>query len=350
MTSQSEPGGSDAIGACRADGSSPSHFASVFPSRTFGSSCSARPAITPSGVDTSCATPIARVPNAAARVAEARRSFGSSRKAARASSLSSLNSFLWVRRATTPKASSNPVVVRTLRMERACVQRSRSRSRRAVAATAMVHPASGPRLTVAKPTNAARVGRPNAPASVLERDTTLSPRRAASTTWPDKTDFPSLCSKREPSGDSRNTLKEPCRSTAASSRGTRSTTASESQSVLTPRAEAIPCARFTCSSARSSSAAREARAASHQAKLLTIPIAIPTDHRRRNVRRRARRAGTALILGGGRSMGDSESLATILTTRSKVGTRSRAAETGCYPDRALALFPPASGKSPHPWG
>ena len=48
----------------------------------------------PSGVDTSCATPMARVPRAAARVAEANRSFCSARVAATASSRSRSSSFL----------------------------------------------------------------------------------------------------------------------------------------------------------------------------------------------------------------------------------------------------------------
>ncbi len=282
-------------------------------SRTFGKSCSARPAITPSGVDTSCATPIARVPSVAARVARASRASCSSRSAARASSRSSSSSFRWFRSATTPKASSSPVAVSTLRMARCCAQQSRSRSRRAVAATAMIDPPSGPRVIGARPTKAARVGRPNSPASVLERGTIASPRRAAPTTRSAMTGSPWPGCKREPSGDKRNTLNEPCRSTAANSRDARAATDAESPSVRTPRAAAIPRARFTCSSARSSSAARAARNESQYARPPTSPIARPTEQRRREVRTRARRSPAAVTVERGRAMVDAESLEEIAT-------------------------------------
>jgi hypothetical protein len=136
---------------------------------SLGVSCSARPAMIPSGVEISCATPTASVPMIAALPARSKRSSRWPLISASSSRWRSRSSLRWLRIAKPPKLSTRPLAAVTLKIRRQRAQRSRSRSRSALATAAIPHRPAGPASTLARPARAVRTGSPRRPASAGAR-------------------------------------------------------------------------------------------------------------------------------------------------------------------------------------
>jgi len=150
-------------------------------SRTRASSCSARPTMTPSGVETSCAMPMANVPIVAARSARARSSSSCRCTSATASSRSSSSSLRCLRSAAPPKASTSPEASSRLRTSLHSARFSRSRSRPADATDTTVQRPRSPASRCAMPATDVRGGSPMAADCECVRRSVESPRSIAET-------------------------------------------------------------------------------------------------------------------------------------------------------------------------
>ena len=126
---------------------------------TLRASCSARPMITPSGVDTSWAMPVASAPSVARRSARIKRSSRLRRASATARSRANFNSVRCRRNAMVPNANTMKIVAPAANMSRVEARISRSRSRSAVATTTSAHVrCPSPRYAI--PAIAIRIGSP----------------------------------------------------------------------------------------------------------------------------------------------------------------------------------------------
>ncbi len=183
---------------------------------TPGRSCSARPAMTPRGVEISWAMPMAKVPRVAARSARSSRSSRRRWSAAMASSRSSSSSFRCRRRALPPNVRTSPPASTVASTRRSRARRSRSRSRSALATTATPHRPRAPPSIHARPATAVRRGSPSSAASGGGSRTARSPFAIASRMGWDESVRPSDAWSRLPDGGRSSTSRAPGRSRSPS--------------------------------------------------------------------------------------------------------------------------------------
>ncbi len=235
-----------------------------------GRSCSARAAITLSGVAISWATPIASVPRAATRLARCRRWSALCCSSDIASSRASTSSLRCSRMVSPPKTTTSTAAPATLPINRRLAARSRSRSRWAVATAAI---SQGPAAvsTRANPASAVRAGSPSAAASGRLRRVTASPRVNAASSG-GQASRPEALTANDASPRRRTRMAVPV------GRGTAWTSVTSAVSDIPPLAEicriaASARARLACSPAKSASARASSRWASKLARTATAPTA-----------------------------------------------------------------------------
>jgi len=252
-----------------------------------GRSCSARPTMTPKGVDTSWATPVASAPRVASLSASTRRRSRAWTASATATVRCSSSSRRCSRSASPPKVPTRSEARAVPSRRRHMARDSRSRTRWAVATTTTDQAREAESTPRAMPASAVRRGSPSAAASSRVRLTQLCPAWRAFSTAGAPISRPCVSRKLTPPGGPTSATTVPGCSTdswiarRASARHWLVRSVQPAPSTRATRTAEPLRATAVCSRAKSSRAACASRRSSQAATAITAATALTIARTRR---------------------------------------------------------------------